>query len=263
MPFPDSPRVIYRKNPLAEVICQLRFPAILRIAAELPAAFQERIRNSYPKYKQASSAPAVPTGLPAQVLATIQHVGSLGPASCVHEFSSDDDAWAATLAANFVALKTTDYRRWEEFHARLKDLLDALNSVYQPQNFERIGLRYVDVIQRSQLGLPDRPWRELLSAHIAAELAANGVGEKVQHVARQVHVRLINDHGQVVIRHGTVYVEPANEQCYIIDSDFFVEERVEKENALGILIQFNRKAGRLFRWCIQVPVHDALDPEAA
>jgi uncharacterized protein (TIGR04255 family) len=46
MTFPeDSPRVIYGRNPLEQVICQIRFPTILKIDTELPAAFQEQIRS--------------------------------------------------------------------------------------------------------------------------------------------------------------------------------------------------------------------------
>ena len=40
-PFPDTPRVVYNKNPLFEVLCQLRFPHILRIETEIPAAVPE------------------------------------------------------------------------------------------------------------------------------------------------------------------------------------------------------------------------------
>ena len=43
--FSNEPRCIYRKNQLAEVICQLRFPEILKISAEAPVAFQEAIRT--------------------------------------------------------------------------------------------------------------------------------------------------------------------------------------------------------------------------
>ena len=53
MPFPDSERVIYQRNPLLEVICQLRFPSILRIDSEAPAVFQERVRKEYPMYQEA------------------------------------------------------------------------------------------------------------------------------------------------------------------------------------------------------------------
>ena len=43
-------RVKYEISPLAEVIFQVRFPNILRIAAEEPSAFQEAIRESYPLF---------------------------------------------------------------------------------------------------------------------------------------------------------------------------------------------------------------------
>src|SRR5256885_3722562 len=46
--FPDSPRVIYGKAPLTAVICQLRFPPILRIESTVPADFQERVRTQFP-----------------------------------------------------------------------------------------------------------------------------------------------------------------------------------------------------------------------
>ncbi len=36
MPIPDFDRVIYRKPALTRVVCQLRFPPILRISAEEP-----------------------------------------------------------------------------------------------------------------------------------------------------------------------------------------------------------------------------------
>ncbi len=43
-PFSESPRVVYGKNPLEVVICQLRFPAILKISSESPVDFQEALR---------------------------------------------------------------------------------------------------------------------------------------------------------------------------------------------------------------------------
>ena len=48
MPFPEATRVIYHKNPLTDVICQLRFPPILKIDSEIPSLFQDTIREQYP-----------------------------------------------------------------------------------------------------------------------------------------------------------------------------------------------------------------------
>src|SRR5260370_1097479 len=51
MTFPDSPRVIYNTNPLEEVICQLKFPPILKIESVPPATFQDEIRSTYPLFQ--------------------------------------------------------------------------------------------------------------------------------------------------------------------------------------------------------------------
>ena len=48
--FSTDDRMILRKNQVAEVICQLRFPEILMIEAKIPADFQEAIREEYPQY---------------------------------------------------------------------------------------------------------------------------------------------------------------------------------------------------------------------
>ena len=54
MVFPNFERVVYKKNPLEEVICQLRFPPILRIDSGNAADFQDVIRQDYPLYSEAS-----------------------------------------------------------------------------------------------------------------------------------------------------------------------------------------------------------------
>jgi uncharacterized protein (TIGR04255 family) len=53
MKFPASQRVKHIRNPLMEVICQVRFPKILRIDAEVPVNFQEEIRSEYPTLNRA------------------------------------------------------------------------------------------------------------------------------------------------------------------------------------------------------------------
>ena len=49
--FSSENRCIYRFNQLGEVICQLRFPEILTISANLPVQFQEAIRQEFPRYQ--------------------------------------------------------------------------------------------------------------------------------------------------------------------------------------------------------------------
>ena len=58
MLYSDNPRVHYQRAQLAEVICQLRFPAILAIGAREPAAFQDAIRALFPRYAARQDRPA-------------------------------------------------------------------------------------------------------------------------------------------------------------------------------------------------------------
>ena len=115
-PFPETARVVYQRNPLAEVICQVRFPPVLRIEAELPAAFQERIRQRFPVYRGSESAGmlggiAVPDEIMQMVRDSFPGVLQKQPQA----FASADEKWTVTLAKDFLALATTDYSRWENF----------------------------------------------------------------------------------------------------------------------------------------------------
>ena len=50
MLFSKHPRTAYANAPAHEVICQLRFPAILTINDNAPAEFQEAIREDFPQF---------------------------------------------------------------------------------------------------------------------------------------------------------------------------------------------------------------------
>jgi len=258
MPFPESPRVIYAQNPLSEVIFQARFPPILRIEAETPAGFQESVRGSYPIFREVK--PELPTAnVPAEIANVVRAMFSTPGRTIAYEFASEDGAWSITLSREALALKATTYQRWEGFRDRLERAIKSLNELYRPAFFSRVGLRYVDVIQRSKLGLTSRPWADLLKPHIAGEFAAPELAGHVQHAARELRVKLTGE-GSVMIRHGTVIEKRADEQCFVIDSDFFTEGRLEPPNAVRLLNEFNRKSGHLFRWCIQDALDRAMEP---
>lgn len=264
MPFPISPRVIYRQNPLVEVICQIRFPPILRIDTEPPARLQESIRGEYPHYSEASNATIqLPDGTPPEVARMVQGFGVSRQAGMRHEFVSKDQAWQVTLSRDALALKTTAYQRWEDFRARTETVVRALIAEYKPSFSTRVGLRYVDLVQRSTLGLGEEPWSNLLSPAIAGEFAAPTIAAKIESAAREVVIRLDDAGSRVRIRHGLALVEPSNEPSFLIDSDYFTDTQTEIANVLTVLDGFNRVAGHLFRWCIQDRLHTALGPQPA
>ena len=70
-----------------------------------------------------------------------------------YQFISADGGWKVSLAKGFIALSTTRYTRWEEFAKRLDVVLAAFIKIYQPAYFTRVGLRYMNAVNKAALGL--------------------------------------------------------------------------------------------------------------
>jgi uncharacterized protein (TIGR04255 family) len=260
MLFPDSERVVYEKNPLTEVICQLRFPPILRIDAEPPVAFQERVRQQYPLYRDAVRQEITLGQLPKQIAQRLGEELGLRKTGMAHNFLSADSNWTVSLTREFLAVSTRSYKRWELFYEHLRLPLEALMEVYAPPFFTRLGLRYQNVIQRSVLGLPDTPWSELLKPYILGELSFPDLAAATTTSFRQTIFRLTEPGSQVRLLHGLAFFEDSGEQNYAIDSDFFTDQNTEPQSAANTLNPFNVQAGRLFRWCITNTLHEAMGP---
>lgn len=258
MAFPQAERVVYQHNPLEQVICQLKFPTILRIESELPARFQDQVRQRYPIFSEQQAL----TGSPQLPQELLKLVGSLMPVrpGRVYEFASEDGRYRLTLSKEFIALGCSEYERWEQFMDHFGAPLGALVAEYSPAFFSRIGLRYRNVIRRTGLKLESTPWSELLKPHIAGELASP-VADYVEEASHQVVVRFENNRGKVKIQHGLLRDPETGEACYLIDNDFFTEERTEVKNAFDILDYFHGQSGRLFQWCVKEKLHAAMEPQ--
>lgn len=258
MPLPESPRVIFGKNPLAEVICQLRFPPILAITAESPADFQQRVRQSYPLYSQDHGLASLPKDL-APLLA---RVAFPQPAeSLTHKFSSEDGTRSISLAQEFFAVTEQRYARWENFRREVALAEEACRQVYEPPFYTRVGLRYQDVLDRGALGLDSVSWNELISPSFAGLLGAREVADDVRETQSVVLLALGEvEGGSVRIRHGQTRPADDGRQRYVIDADFFTEERCTHDRAFQILDVFNRLARNLFRWAITERLEHALEP---
>lgn len=261
-PFPDSERVVYGRNPLIAVICQLRFPPILRIAAEPPVAFQERIRNEYPflseKFPEVNveMPPGVPPAMAEMIRGTLPKRKLMG-----YDFASADEKWKVSLSRDFLSLSTSQYTRWEHFREHLEGPLQALMTVYAPAFFTRLGLRYQDLIQKSRLGLPPRTkWSELIKPHIAGVHGVPELEGAVEESLGQLLISLPQFGGKVRINYGIVQTVESDEKCFLVDGDYYTEQRTKTDAVDGILAYFNKQSGRLFRWCIEDRLQRAMEP---
>jgi uncharacterized protein (TIGR04255 family) len=257
LPVTEFPRILYDKNPLELVICQLRFPPILKIETELPSAFQEAVRSQFPLFNDARQQVGF-AGLPPE-LSKLLGAMLPTPVPRTYEFTSSDGAWQITLTRESLALTCRKYRRWEEFRSILANQLGALMKYYAPAFFNRIGLRYRDMICRSELGLADVSWNELLRADLAGEFHSP-IASNIKLASHQLVLSLSHGKAQVLIQHGISPRTTDQEICYYIDNDFSTEQGSEPNDAMETLDYFSKHSWRLFRWCIGDRLHNAMGP---
>ena len=261
MPFPNVDRVIYNKNPLEQVICQLRFPPILTIDAELPAAFQNRVRKGFPNFRETTEVqldvpPSVRMQFSPQVFQELHHAMSRNKN---YEFMSEEGAWKINLTRSFIALSTNNYTQWEDFRQKLEAPLGALVDIYSPASYSRVGLRYVDLIRRSDLNLNNVSWNELLQPHMLGILHTPDVGSNVENYECRYEIRLSNNQSMVKMLTGTVEADDG-EQCFVIDNDFFDDHKTSPEAVMDKLEYLRMRGSRLFQWCITERLHQAMEP---
>jgi uncharacterized protein (TIGR04255 family) len=253
MPFPEVKRVIYKKNPLKEVICQLRFAPILKINTELPADFQDKIRNEFPNYEQDGQALIGPLAeLVGEKYTNVEKN---------HKFTSLDGNWSINLTHTFIALSCIEYERWEEFGGKLEKIVEAFSDIYKPSDFTRIGLRYIDVINRKELGLDNVGWTDLVKKQILGLIGIPKIGVAVKDFVSSYILQLDDKTSEVRIITRFGIEENNNEQCLIIDSDFSNKERHSMKDYIEKLHFLNKRASRLIRWAITEKLHKAMKPE--
>ena len=258
--FSQEPRCIYKANQLGEVICQLRFPEILRIAAQPPVEFQEAIRASYPQYSSRMENPAPKiTGVPGHMSVENQKE------TINHQFASADGVWRINLTSKFISLACTRYPKWEEFAARLDAPLAALIQIYKPAYFERVGLRYLNFISRKKLDLEGTPFSELLSPCYLGLLAEEDVQETATNRCSVDTEMSIRGGCRVKIHAGPGMIKLGGQNDpeikFIFDQDLYMPGKLPVNLSAGALQTLHSQAFSIFRGAITDKLHDALDPE--
>lgn len=258
--FSNEKRCHYNKAQLAEVICQFRFPEILTIETELPAQFQEAIRQEFPVYsaRKESAPPAVSNQGGRLTIQTPKQTNN-------YQFASADNTWRVNLTSKFISLACSDYTCWEDFAVRLDKPLAAFIQLYKPAFFERVGLRYLNFFNRDALELAHVPYRELIEAPYLGilsdeEVPENTIGRNTVDVECQARggCRLKLHAGPGMVKApGLVKEEPR----FILDIDLYIPGNVPVNLSAPTLQMLHAQAYSVFRGAITDTLHDAMEPE--
>lgn len=215
----DHPR-----NQLDQVICQIRYPAQLSIDRNMDL-FQDRIRGDYPGYAQEQIVP----------------IGVANPPGAGHIFTSPDGRWSINVSTGAMSLTTRTYRDWTDFESRFESVFDAFREVFGVDSFNRIGLRYINAIRPSALGLD--AGADVILRGPVSELFTGGLG--TFRGGSCILDRDLDDGISCRTAVGTI-VFTDNCPGYAIDNDVYTCRTVDGDDVITTLRRFNDISNRMF-----------------
>ena len=110
----------------------------------------------------------------------------------------------------------------------------------------------------SKLGLDNDSWKKFLKPHVLGILDSS-YDQNVEKFESKYEMHLLDKKGMVRVITRLLPID--DEMCFMIDSDFYNVNKTSLEESERKLDYFNKRASRLFRWCITESLHQAMEPK--
>lgn len=224
---PPQEHRVFERNPLVAVVVELRFFPILKVPDRI-ADFQEAVRGVFPIFNE--------------VTRQLVNIGPISPVEVRSErlfnLVKRDASATLTLSTTSLLLESRHHERREHFIADAQLGIEALLHLFGPVVPTRLGLRYVDVIDKDlierDLGRATR-WFDLISERFLA--VPTGLADLDGTLfACEVASQMPTNGGQTV-RYGLVQ-DVDKRVKYRLDVDRYTEESVEPSRLVEQLEAF-------------------------
>ncbi len=238
--FPAIKDIHLANAPLREVICQVRFPTILRIAHEEPAEFQEHIRARFPVLE-------VERGVVVE-MEGVKPGGRVGFPPPVYRFHSQDRTRTVSLGPDFYALSTTAYRHWADFADYLAYAAEATQAVYTVPYATRIGLRYINMLDTTFTDSGEfSEVLDLVRDELTVMLKTDVILAPELAVQR---IQATTEGDRFVFRYGLIHEGTPPEPRFLLDFDLYTEGNVGLDDLITRCHRYHQIIYSAFRWCI-------------
>lgn len=256
-PFRKVERVRFDKNPLHEVICQVRFDGPLgkgKFNSQHASLFHDAIRKSFPFFERRDVS---------NYIQEDEETDSKLIEKIEFRYLSDDRKFLVNLTDEFLAISTLNYAGWEVFFKEVNAALSALSNHLGKQSFSRVGLRYRDIIGREELGFDkDEPWKNLIRRDLLPVCLDDSVNKCIKNHESRFLVELNENEEKLAAEIVSIEGRDNHQEYMLIDADFFFGSEVtDVDGARKILESFNGYARDFFRWTITDTLYAAMAPK--
>ena len=169
--------------------------------------------------------------------------------------------------------QTKEEINWAEIaRAREMGVLDKplaeFISIYKPAFFERVGLRYVNILSREKLGLQGTPWTELIAPAYTGPLREPDVREAdILNCSTQLQIKLDSScqakihAGPGLLKQSAPNAPQDKEVKFIFDMDLSMGGQLPCTLSAGALETLHAHATELFEGAVTDALRSAMQPE--
>lgn len=265
MPLDKFKRVRFKRSPLDGVICQLRFPTILKIDQNSPADFQALIEERFP-YVDDGIDTKEPLELQfgAQEMPFSIAIGGIQQQRRAYSFLAKDNDFIVTLARNFLSLSTQKYAGWENFCSQVDFILKAFVQIYGKKELTRVGIRYVNAISKSRLGIPEStPWSDLIRPSLLGIICDSALGRYVKGLNSTFFLKDVDSSVDMQIISGIFLKTDRSleQEVFLIDCDTFSTGKNHTDTAMSLLNRMHANPSSFLRQSITEYLYEIMEPE--
>lgn len=230
----SDPRT-YPRNTIETVVVQLRFHPILKIPGHLDG-FQDRVRDRFPLFAEVTNQvfDIQPSGLVQTHLAR------------EFRFQTVNKEMTLVLGTSAVAIEVHRHLDRRALLERMSLAVSALDAAYAPVLPTRLGLRYVNRIDRRRIGeelCREVGWEELLASGIPRPVGGLVDLDETQFWSEVTSVR---PPGAMTLRLGLLRDPATDDLVFRLDTDRYAEGGFGLEDVESLLRGFADDAYALF-----------------
>ncbi|MBU6196030.1 MAG: TIGR04255 family protein [Candidatus Melainabacteria bacterium] len=237
-------RLEFTQNPLVDVILRIDFAPILDVdTKEVLARYQREIKQWFPHYEKN--------------IEYVHRIDSLvfgnkqAEESLVHNFISKDKSQTISVSQKVFVLNFKRYKSFKQFEDVFKNNWKNFKNTFStPSLITRLGLRYVNLIEKEKFMTKEESWIDLIDSDLVPEL------KNYMQVNDQCYIKSLNKDLDLSLQGDNVHLKLAilkaietNEDAFLIDIDSFRENKdgIDEEEINECIKCFNKRTRNIFR----------------
>ncbi len=248
--LPAHEHRMFGRNPLEVVVCQLRFDPILKVQQRV-AEFQDQVRSRFPQYEE-SEAELFELRLPESEVHSRK----------VRTFtlSARAEKASVTIGDQSIALQYGAHRDRRTLIEDAQLVLGVFDRCFAPVSRRRLGLRYVNLIDREQIGAAlgrGVDWADLIAPGFLG--VQSGLAD-LDGTRFATEFTSPMPRGAMTARFGILPLPSRSNLVFRLDIDRYCEDDLASVDVAALLETFADDIYRLFRAAAGKALIDWMEP---